>query len=222
MQPATQIKFRLSIIAAVLVGVAIATIIGQARIISKTQAELATIQQAYYKTLGLNEELEKHLVYTKQVDDTHLQLATQLSRQVGELQLAQRILETSARRCNVTPQYAYQLARMFYSAADMYPVQPALLASVARHESCFNSKAKGAAKEIGLMQILPATAKSLGFTSEELKDPMTNIIAGAMLLSSRPKHEPVEKSLLAYNQGHPRETGNNYGRMVAATYRRML
>jgi soluble lytic murein transglycosylase-like protein len=151
----------------------------------------------------------------------HAQVTHTLLRQVGELQLAQRILETSGRRCNIKPDKAVKLAKLFYAVGEAQGTNPALLAAVGRHESCYNQKARGKAKEIGMMQILPSTGRALGFSEYDLQDVTVNVTAAAMLLSSRPK-EPIEHTLLAYNQGHARPTGNTYGSMVAATYRRML
>lgn len=216
-----QIKLQVSILSLAVASIATATIIGQARAISTLRSQLAATQQAYYSTLNLNSELEAHLAVERTDDALHTQVTYALFRQVGELQLAQRILETSALRCNVKPNRAVVLAKLFYTVGEAQGVNPALLAAVGRHESCYNQKAKGQAKEVGMMQILPSTGRSLGFSEYDLQDVTVNVTAAAMLLASRPK-EPIEHTLLAYNQGHARHTGNNYGNMVAATYRRML
>ncbi len=57
--------------------------------------------------------------------------------------------------------------------------QPHYLKGMMHVESAFNPEARGPAKEIGLLQFLPSTAKSLGFEPESLTDPETAIKAGA-------------------------------------------
>ncbi len=74
-------------------------------------------------------------------------------------------------------------------------------------ESAFNPEAKGPANEVGLMQFLPSTARSMGLDPDNLKDPETAIRAGTKYISqildqyvapalSVPVH-PVLKTMLA-------------------------
>jgi Transglycosylase SLT domain len=59
-----------------------------------------------------------------------------------------------------------------------------LLDAVMRVESNYNPKARGGDGEVGLMQVMPPTARLLGFdgTLAELADPETNIRLGARYL----------------------------------------
>jgi hypothetical protein len=59
-----------------------------------------------------------------------------------------------------------------------------LLDAVMRVESNYNPKARGGDGEVGLMQVMPPTARQLGFdgTLGELADPETNIRLGAIYL----------------------------------------
>lgn len=50
-------------------------------------------------------------------------------------------------------------------------------------ESAFDPKAKGPSNEIGLMQFLPSTARSLGLAPESLEDPETAIRAGTTYIA---------------------------------------
>ncbi len=50
-------------------------------------------------------------------------------------------------------------------------------------ESAFDPKAKGPSEEIGLMQFLPSTAKSLGLEPVSLEDPETAIRAGTRYIA---------------------------------------
>jgi hypothetical protein len=69
--------------------------------------------------------------------------------------------------------------------AARYGMPPALAHAVMEIESRFNPEAKGAAGEVGLMQVMPATARLLGFrgSGDELADPATNIPLGVRYLA---------------------------------------
>jgi RHS repeat-associated protein len=69
-------------------------------------------------------------------------------------------------------------------------------------ESRYNANAVGAAKEIGLLQVKPATAEGLGFDPVALKDPATNIRAGTLYLGQlRERFGNDHDALVAYNAG---------------------
>ncbi len=70
--------------------------------------------------------------------------------------------------------------------AERRAVPPALAAAVASIESGWDPNARGSSGEVGLMQIMPATAQMLGFqgTLEQLADPETNIRLGVRYLGT--------------------------------------
>ncbi len=82
-----------------------------------------------------------------------------------------------------------------------------LLAAVAYTESRFDAKAESRFGAKGLMQVLPSTARSIGFKS--LADPRSQIMAGARYLarlvsrfdSSIAERQRVRFALAAYNAG---------------------
>jgi hypothetical protein len=60
---------------------------------------------------------------------------------------------------------AYAVADEFQRAGEMYQLDPWLLASIARYESTFNTKARGRAGERGLLQVHPIhNCSGLGYT----------------------------------------------------------
>jgi soluble lytic murein transglycosylase-like protein len=89
------------------------------------------------------------------------------------------------------------------SAARTYGVPPALIHAVIRIESSYNAQATSKMKARGLMQVMPATGKSLGVRdSENLYDPRININAGsAYLRYLMRQHDTVDEVLAAYNAG---------------------
>ena len=85
------------------------------------------------------------------------------------------------------------------AAADKYDLPPALLKSIVAVESGFDAEAISPAGAVGLMQVMPATARSYGLDPEI---PAENVEAGAKFLSE----------LLRRYQGYPDATS----RAVAA------
>ena len=62
-------------------------------------------------------------------------------------------------------------------------VPPSLAIAIAYHESRLNPDvARGKSGEFGIMQVMPATGKSMGFTNKDLGDPDKNIEAGLKYL----------------------------------------
>lgn len=62
-------------------------------------------------------------------------------------------------------------------------IPPSLAIAIAYHESRLNPDvARGKSGEFGIMQVMPATGKSMGFTNKDLGDPDKNIEAGLKYL----------------------------------------
>jgi hypothetical protein len=90
-------------------------------------------------------------------------------------------------------------ASLFASAGAKYRVDPALLAAVAKAESGFNPNAVSPAGAIGLMQIMPSTAVSLGV---DPRDPAQAIDGAARLFKQNlQKFGSVSLAAAAYNAG---------------------
>ncbi len=93
------------------------------------------------------------------------------------------------------------LDSIFEAASKKYGVPISLLKAVAKTESNFNPKATSSCGAMGIMQLMPATAKSLGVLDPY--DPEQNIMGGAKYLAQMLKEfgGKIELAIAAYNAG---------------------
>lgn len=98
-------------------------------------------------------------------------------------------------------QTSTNLDSIFSAASEKYSVPVNLLKAVAKAESGFNPKATSRCGAIGVMQLMPGTAKALGVT--DAYDPTQNIMGGAKYLSQmlRRFNGDTSKAVAAYNAG---------------------
>lgn len=93
------------------------------------------------------------------------------------------------------------LDSIFQRAAKKYNVDVNLLKAIAKKESEFDPKATSRSGAMGIMQLMPGTAKYLGV--KDAYDPEQNIMGGAKLISQLLKQYKgnVTLALAAYNAG---------------------
>ncbi len=88
------------------------------------------------------------------------------------------------------------LESYFKEASEKYNVDINLLKAIAKAESNFNAKAVSSAGAMGVMQLMPATAKSLGVSNAY--NAYENIMGGANL---KKYNGDISLALAAYNAG---------------------
>jgi soluble lytic murein transglycosylase len=108
--------------------------------------------------------------------------------------------------------------------ARNYDLDPALLAAVIYQESKFNAHARSSSGAIGLMQLLPSTAKGIAvhtggsrFRVSDLDDPEINVRYGSWYLRHLlDKYGDTRTALAAYNAGQENvDTWRREGKGIA-------
>ena len=94
-----------------------------------------------------------------------------------------------------------QLDAIFNEAASKYGVDAKFLKAIAKCESDFSPECTSSSGAMGIMQLMPQTAASLGVTNAY--DPYQNIMGGARYISEKLTQYNGDKSLAlaAYNAG---------------------
>lgn len=97
--------------------------------------------------------------------------------------------------------YPVQFSLLIEAAAHKYAVDPALVRAVIHAESGFNPQARSHKGAIGLMQLMPATARQLGVA--DARQPSDNIQAGVQYLAGLLErfNGDVTLAAAAYNAG---------------------
>lgn len=112
--------------------------------------------------------------------------------------------EKTSSSSNTTPVDAMKKTKYdeyFKKAARQYGVSESLLKAIAKAESNFNPNDVSSAGAIGIMQLMPETAKGLGVANPY--DPEQNIMGGAKCIAQKLKefNGDVRLALAAYNAG---------------------
>jgi len=105
--------------------------------------------------------------------------------------------------------YPLEYAHIVRGHARNHDLDPALLAAVVYVESRFDPNARSEAGAVGLMQLLPATAKGIAlrtggtrFVVADLRDPEINVRYGSWYLDHlRHRYGDTKLALAAYHAG---------------------
>ena len=122
-------------------------------------------------------------------------------------QMVQNALPDRPTRCNASQEWTKETLKAFVTCqASIYSLEPELAHAVMEIESGFDPEARGADGEVGLMQVMPATARMLGFRGslDELSAPETNIALGVKYLAqaNRLAGGDLCTTVMKYRAGH--------------------
>ena len=133
-----------------------------------------------------------------------------IEREAKQARLVQPQRSSAERRSRLPKAYRYtrnEFSKLIEKYGRENGVPAELGHAIIEIESNFRPAARGAAGEIGLMQIKPATARMVGFrgATKALYDPETNIKYGMRYLGKARKlggEKGVCGTILKYNAGH--------------------
>lgn len=119
-------------------------------------------------------------------------------RSISDLSSFSDILFRAQRNSIKAPE---SMESVFQEAAELYDVPAQLLKAMAKAESNFNADAVSPAGAQGVMQLMPATAQSLGV--DDPFDVRSNIMGGAKYIAQKLKryNGDIDLALAAYNAG---------------------
>lgn len=133
-------------------------------------------------------------------------------------------IETAARTPAIQRKSSYDSLIAKHARANGVPV--ALAHAVIEVESRYNPGARGRSGEVGLMQILPRTARGIGYrgTIKALYRPDTNLHWGMKYLGEayRRGGKSVCGAIMKYNAGHYAQRHTKWTRAYCAKVKRIL
>lgn len=146
--------------------------------------------------------------------------------QLVSMQTEREVFDNSRPVIN-KPMYPSGIKAIIHEAAERYKLSPILIESIIKVESNYNPRAVSNKGAMGLMQLMPATAREIGV--KKPFDPYQNIIGGTyyyrLMLDRFGDHR---KALWAYNCGPgcvengyiPGET-RDYAKNVVRVYKNL-
>ncbi len=150
----------------------------------------------YIEGLGY---VDENIYNTYAVSNATKASSTDTAQAIGQSTFDQLLEQEKANL--VQEEKTVDLDSIFREASEKYDVPIDLLKAVAKAESNFNPDATSHCGAMGIMQLMPSTAESLGV--KDAYDPYENIMGGAKLLSQLDKlYDGNTKLMLAgYNAG---------------------
>ncbi|HSS28960.1 MAG TPA: transglycosylase SLT domain-containing protein [Usitatibacter sp.] len=140
--------------------------------------------------LGLDNAAVREWIWvTRSLDDRSLLAAAELARQANEPDRAINIADRTVQLHDLAQRFPTLHREALAAAAKQNDLDQALVYGIIRQESRFNSDARSQAGAMGLMQLMPSTARWVArqtavkpFTIDMLASPETNVQMGTYYL----------------------------------------
>ena len=155
---------------------------------------------------GPDTETDTKVIWPKALSETEkASVARRLLPQAFEASSVPRPM-AGTRSSRATP----LMLKTLVQAAERFQVDAYLIKAVIHAESAFNPRARSPKNAIGLMQVLPGTARDLGLSAQPtasveqlLTDPRVSIVVGTKYLAEQLERfgGNVELAVAAYNAG---------------------
>ncbi len=159
-----------------------------------------------YNSEGKREEKMKISVVSPETGVTYEQIIESIQKEEPKSSDVSKISHAFEKALNTqmvseSTSTATSYKDIFIEASKKFGVSYDLLTAMAQQESGFNKDAVSKTGAMGIMQIMPETAKELGL--EHPFDAYENIMAGANYISQKLKQYKgnLDKALAAYNAG---------------------
>lgn len=164
--------------------------------------------------------------------DTHLKSVNgEIIKQSPQISLTNALNEAAAIQANTQPASKAQILNVVSQISKKHGVDEKLVQALIKQESGFNPNATSKKGAMGLMQLMPKTAQSLGVI--DAYDPSQNIEGGVKYLKGLLDRfdNNQELALAAYNAGPnavkkyggipPYKETQNYVKAIMATYNKV-
>ena len=154
---------------------------------AQANAGLARALELY--RLDLRTEATREWLFTiRGMDDVQLLAAAELARRAGVFDRAINTADRTAQLHNYKVRFLAPFREVFREQSRVYGLEEAWVLGLVRQESRFIVDAKSSAGALGLMQLMPSTARwaakkvGLQYQPSRLVEPPTNIALGASYL----------------------------------------